>query len=238
MAYLPFDHLPGGFSPNDGTIDFYSRIKTLISPEMVVLDLGAGRAGWFEDDQIAFRRDMRLLKGHVASVIAVDVDDAVLENKSADETYVMSDDQIPLEDNSVDLIVSDYVLEHIDDAKAYASEIDRILKPGGWFCARTPHKYCYVSLAASLVQNAKHSKLLAKVQPHRKEIDVFPTRYKLNTLADIHRAFAGYSSKSFIFRSDPAYYFGRKWLYKLMAVTHRSAPAFFTGNLFVFVRKP
>ena len=34
------EKLPGKFSPNDGTIDFYLRIRTLINKNKVVLDLG------------------------------------------------------------------------------------------------------------------------------------------------------------------------------------------------------
>ena len=39
--------LPGKFSTNDGSIDFYLRIRNLIDKKKVVLDLGAGRGDWY-----------------------------------------------------------------------------------------------------------------------------------------------------------------------------------------------
>jgi hypothetical protein len=39
-----WDNLFSGFSPTDGTVDFYTRIGCFIQPEFEVLDLGAGRA--------------------------------------------------------------------------------------------------------------------------------------------------------------------------------------------------
>ncbi len=113
MPYDPYAALPGGYSTNDGTIDFYGRVNGLINPSMVVLDIGAGRAAWFEDDPSEYRKSVRLLKCKVAKVIAIDVDEAVLEIKASDENIVMVGGKIPLPDQSVDLIVSDYVLEHV-----------------------------------------------------------------------------------------------------------------------------
>ena len=31
MAYNPFNNLPGKFSTNDGTIDFYLRVRTFLN---------------------------------------------------------------------------------------------------------------------------------------------------------------------------------------------------------------
>jgi hypothetical protein len=106
MKYNPFNELPGGYSTIDGTIDFYSRVRGLINSETVVLDLGAGRASWYEDDGIKYRHNIRLLKGSVAKVIAIDVDNDVLKNNSADECLIMNNDIIPVEDNSIDVIFS------------------------------------------------------------------------------------------------------------------------------------
>ncbi|MEL6870926.1 MAG: methyltransferase domain-containing protein [Pseudomonadota bacterium] len=238
MVFDPASNMIGGFTDNDGTIDFYLRINSLLNPTSTVLDLGAGRAAWFEDDLCETRRQLRLLKGKVGHVIAADVDKAVISNQASDEQLVIEPERLGLPPGSVDLVVADYVLEHVDDADIFARQIDECLKSGGWLCARTPHKYSYVSIAATMVRNASHSKVLRSVQPERKEVDVFPTKYKMNTLRDIRRAFAGWEDKSFVARTDPAYYFGRKFVYHLQSMLHRITPRFFSGNLFIFVRKP
>ena len=238
MSYDPFERFPGGISPNDGTLAFYSRINRLLRPDMTVVDLGAGRGAWFEDDRVSERKAVRSLRGKVARVIAADVDPVVHENRSVDESLLIRDGRIPMEDGSVDLVVCDYVLEHISDFAFFASEVDRVLKPRGWVCARTPHKYNLVSIAARLVPNWRHASLLTKVQPTRKQADVFPTAYKANTLRAVRGAFPGYEDSSFIFRGDTAYFFGRKWIYRAASWLSRVLPATLNGNIFVFLRKP
>jgi hypothetical protein len=52
----------GGYTRCDGTIEFYSRIRSLIEPTSVVLDLGAGRGKWVED-LVSYRRQLRQLQG-------------------------------------------------------------------------------------------------------------------------------------------------------------------------------
>ena len=238
MNFDPNSNMVGGFSDNDGTIDFYLRINSLLSREHTVLDFGAGRAAWFEDDKCETRRNIRLLKGKVKKVIASDVDKAVLENRASDEQIYMESGELEIECNSIDLVVADYVLEHIADPPKFLSQVDNCLKSGGWFCARTPHKYSYVSIAASMVKNSSHAKLLRNMQPDRKEVDVFPTTYKMNTMNDIKRAFIGWNDMTFIFRADPAYFFASKTIFRLQSAMHRIMPKEFCGNLFVFVQKP
>ena len=238
MRFNPEDKFVGQFTESDGTIDFYLRISSLTSSESVVLDLGAGRAAWFEDDNCKVRKEIRHLKGKVNTVVAADLDEAVLQNRASDKQVVIKGGVLDLEPESVDVIIADYVLEHVDDPKEFYSQINSCLKSGGWFCARTPHKYSYISIAASLVKNSLHSNFLKLIQPDRKEVDIFPTRYKLNKLIDIKKTFKDWENKTFIFRGNPAYYFGNKYIYLLQSVMHRILPAFASGNIFVFVRKP
>ena len=48
-------------------------------------------------------------------------------------------ESIPLEDESVDLVLCNQVLEHVTDPVASVSEIWRILKPGGIILGSVPH---------------------------------------------------------------------------------------------------
>jgi len=89
-------------------------------------------------------------------------------------------DKIPPPNKSVDLVIADLVLEHVNEPEAFSAEIDRVQKVGGWFCARTPHKLNYVFLVAWFVSNSSHVEVLRKAQTERKAADVYPTAYKLN----------------------------------------------------------
>lgn len=238
MLDMGLKHFGTEFRPNDGTMYFYGMVNAAVEPDMVYLDLGAGRAAWYEESPVHYRRKQRLMRGKVREVIAADVDPVVLENRSSDRNVMIVDGKLPLEDHSVDMIVSDYVMEHIEDVAAFAAEIDRLLKPGGWFCARTPHKLHYVALAARLMPERLEGWLLSKLQPGRKSKDVFPKVYRLNTLAQIRAAFPTYADSSFIYRSEPSYTFGSRAIYLLMDALHRITPVVLSGNIFVFMRKP
>src|SRR5215217_7904944 len=115
----------GGFSRLDGTISFYARINALLGelgPAAVVLDYGAGR-GAFLEDPVPFRRDLRRLQGKCERVVGVDVDDVVLGNPALDEAHVVRfGERLPLDDASIDLVVTDHTLEHVTDPAWVASE--------------------------------------------------------------------------------------------------------------------
>jgi SAM-dependent methyltransferase len=230
----------GGYSARDGTIEFYGRVRALTRTDSVVLDFGAGRGAWFDDEDCEYRRRMRLLRGSVARVIGCDVDPSVLSNRSLDEArQLVPGSRLPFDDGTIDMIVADYVLEHVDDPAALAHELARILKPGGWICARTPTRNNYVSVLARAVANAKHSRVLELAQPNRKAEDVFPTRYLLNTRRAIFRYFGplGFDDYSYLYTFEPQYHFNKPIVYRLLQLAHWLLPASLHGNLFVFLRK-
>jgi hypothetical protein len=75
-----------GYTSVDGTVEFYSRINSLINDSMTVLDFGAGRAAWYEDDSCIYRKKIRTIKGKVLKIKGCDVDDAIFANKSINES--------------------------------------------------------------------------------------------------------------------------------------------------------
>lgn len=229
----------GGFSRVDGTVAFYVRINALVSSSSVVVDFGAGR-GRFMEDPVAYRRNVRLLQGRVQRVIGLDVDDAVLQNPTVDESHVISDGgRLPVPDASVDLVISDFTFEHVADPAWLASELYRILKPGGWICARTPNKYGYISLFARLVPNGLHDAVLRIVQPEKKSIDTFPTLYRLNTRRDLRRHFPERRFQHVVFEHDaePAYVANSRFGWRVGLFLTRILPRRVYTMLFVFLQK-
>jgi SAM-dependent methyltransferase len=130
------------------------------------------------------------LRGPGRQVIGIDVDPVGVENPVIDEFRLIGDDGVwPLDDASVDLAVSDFVLEHVTDPPAFVSELTRTLRPGGVFIARTVSRASILSMAARAVPNAKHSRWLNVLQPGREEHDVFRTAYQMNTRKDLAALF-------------------------------------------------
>ena len=231
----------GGFSDLDGTVAFYSRIQALLDAGMTVLDVGCGRGAGLMEDPVAYRRKLRDLRGGDRKVIGLDVDPDAAQNPGLDEFHRIDGVSAwPIADASIDLIVSDFMLEHIDNPEAFFADVARVLKPGGIFCARTPNRIGYVGLVASLIPNRRHTQVLKVAQEDRKEIDVFPTYYRANTVWAVRRMLrqAGLEGITYGYEAEPSYLQFSALAYALGKYLHLFTPSALRTCLFVFARKP
>lgn len=229
-----------GFSRVDGNLEFYTFIRSLIEPSMRVLDYGAGRGEHFEDPESPYRGKLTRLQGEVQEIVGVDIDDAVLKNPGMDRAIVIQlGEDLPFPDNYFDLIYSDWVLEHVDTPEKFAAEVYRVLKPGGWFCARTPNKWGIIGLGARLIPNSLHVRLLKVLQPERQSIDVFPTTYKMNTLGQIRRLFLkdSWNHFSYFSNNEPPYVQRSIILIRLIQLYWRLTPTSLHSVLNMFIQK-
>lgn len=229
----------GGFSRVDGTVEFYQRIHSLLRPDMKVVDFGAGR-GAFLDDPVLYRRRLRQLKDHVDEVIGVDVDASVLENPCLTQAEVITPgERLPFESGSIDLMISDFVFEHVTDPGWAAHEIERVLRPGGWLCVRTPNRWGYIGLGARSVPNRLHAPLLRVFQPGKKERDTFPTSYRLNSPRDLKRHFPEHTFEHIVYtmNNEPAYFSNWNAMWALVRLAFRVTPEPLGATLYVFLRK-
>lgn len=197
---------PGMFDPNDGTVDFYLRVRSVAPERPDVIDFGAGRGQWL-DDPSDVRRGLRDIRDIAARIVGVDVDDAVLANPYVSEAVLIDGrGPVPLPDQSADLIIADFVLEHLDDPDWMRRESARLVRPGGWLCGRTPSRSGYIALASRIVPNSGHRTFISWLQPFRRSEDVFPTRYLINSMEQINGIFeAEFENHSFYFWANLDY---------------------------------
>jgi arsenite methyltransferase len=121
----------------DATVESFAGVAnhwTLgrVEPESVVLDLGCG-AG--TDLLIAAQ-----MTGPSGRVVGVDMTPAMLERARASaremgfenvQLHESLIESLPLEDASVDIVISNGVIDLVPDKDAVFDEIDRVLRPGG-----------------------------------------------------------------------------------------------------------
>jgi arsenite methyltransferase len=134
LAYIPADVL----NNNQGCGSPISTIRDEMKPGQVVVDLGSG-AGL--DIFIASR-----LVGAHGTAIGIDMTPEMIEIADRNRAAVAENlgyaapntrfieasiEKIPLEDESVDWVVSNCVLNLSDDKNSTLDEIYRVLKPGG-----------------------------------------------------------------------------------------------------------
>lgn len=229
----------GGYARWNQFVVFYTRVRFLLTKETRVLDFGAGRGARSSDSTTAMVKFLDL-RSSCKHVLGIDVDEAVQQNPSLDEARVFQvGERLPVEDASVDLIISCSVFEHVDDAKFYASELNRVLAPGGWLCAFTPNKWGYVGVGARMIPNSFHTRLLKFFIPEKEDKDTFPTVYKMNTLGDVRRLFPSdqYQDCSYRFTGPPRYHGNRLWLARFWMGLNWLLPNYFAQSLHIFVQK-
>ena len=225
----------GGFTDIDGTLAFFNRVNSLLDLPFVVLDVGCGR-GEYDGDSIPIRRNLRILKGKVAKVIGIDVDKSAQNNPFLDEFYLIEGESWPIAKDSIDLIVCDSALEHIDNPDQFFLEVRRVLRNGGYLCIRTPNQWSYIALFARLIPNRYHSKVISVVQDGRKEEDVFPTVYKCNSIWKLKSAMEknGLECVVYGYEAEPYYLSFSKIAYFFGVLHQRFAPRFMKSAIFAF----
>jgi SAM-dependent methyltransferase len=238
LRYFPESQF-GGYSDIDQLVVFYTRVRSLLEPSFTVLDIGCGR-GKHAEERTA-RSNLKILNDHCQTVIGIDVNPAAEENPFVDQFHLIdANSRWPLPDASVDLAVSDYVLEHVEDPDLFFSECHRVIRPGGYLCMRTTNALSYFGAAARVIPNRLHSTIVqrAYVDP-RKEEDVFPIRYRCNTVYAIRRALDrhGFQHCVYGYQSDPAHFGFSRALYLFGVVHQRLAPRSIRTSIFVFARR-
>jgi len=194
-----------GFYSVDGTFPFLLRVHELLKPGGVLLDYGAGR-GFQAVESRGIKRHLLEFRSRGVRVLGVDVSPDVHENPLLDEAFQFTSDfRVPIHDAGVDVVMADWVCEHLPDPSQALREIARVLKPGGWFAFRTPNKWHYSMLASRMVPDRLHTRLLRKAQSSgREDRDVFPKHYRMNTAGTCRRLLrsAGFG-ETLLFSHEP-----------------------------------
>jgi len=174
------------FSNNWDDNIFSKEIISHLKDTSLVLDLGAG-AGIIES--LNFKEKVK--KG---KIYGVDLDNRVLENQYIHKGFVSDINNLPFEDNYFDIIFCNNVFEHIEFPDKVLPEIFRVLKKEGYFLFKTPNKFHYMPLIASITPLWFH-KTYNRVRGREME-DTFPTHYKLNSKKDIKKQLNKYGFKN------------------------------------------
>lgn len=214
----------------DGTRDFFQLLKEHAGGK--ILEIGAGPFNATSD----YLRTLGELHG-------IDVDPEALGNQALTTSALFTDD-FPFPDNTFDSCVSNYVCEHLDDPRRHLTEVFRVLKPSGTYVFRTPNRFHYTSIVASLTPHSFHLKTanrLRAIDGH----DPYPTRYRLNSRARIQHLTqeAGFKLEDLrLVEKEPSYGMSSRFLFLTFTAYERlinSAEIFapLRSSLFVVLRK-
>ncbi len=135
----------------------------------IIVDIGGGRRSPFAKH---INTDIE--------VIGVDISDEELKLNKDLSRFVVCDvtKHLPFEDNSVDLIMSRSVVEHLDGVDKFLEESYRVLKPGGKCIHLFPSKFAPFSIANMMLPNVLAKKILYKLHPHQVGLGGFKAYYQ------------------------------------------------------------
>ncbi len=152
---------------------------------------------------------------------------------------------IPLDAQSVDIIMARSVMEHIVDPAGVYAEFMRVLRPGGQLVFLTANLWDYASIIATLVPNRFHPWIVARTEG-RDEKDTFPIAYRTNTRQSIDKwaGRTGFEMVSFRYLGQyPSYFMFNGLLFLLgtgyaKLIAKFSALHWLQGWILATLRKP
>jgi SAM-dependent methyltransferase len=228
----------GKFTDVDGTINFFTRVNGLLEPHYIVLDVGCGKST-IQREGTPIRKSLRTIRGKVAKVIGIDVDKNAQGNPFIDEFRLIESQSWPIDDESIDLVVSDSVLEHVEIPNLFFSEAQRVLRSGGYLCLRTPNRWSYFGLLASVIPNKYHSKTLNLAGIRREDGDVFPTLYRCNSIRKIRKLMKehGFGCVVYGHEGEPSFLEFSITAFCLGVLYQKIAPSFLRTSIHAFGRR-
>lgn len=153
--------------------DLYSKTVAKYAnskPQQVIIDIGGGRLTSFAKLLIP---EMK----HTLTVIDSEANE-LKKNPDADQIIVANiNKDLPLQFNSADLIVSRYVLEHLENLPGFISKSQKVLKNGGYFIHLFSCKFALFTILNQLLPNKFSKTLLNYLVPGSKNIRGFKTNY-------------------------------------------------------------
>ncbi len=194
---------------------YEALIRARLRPDMRVLDLGCGRGGTLEQLGAAVTYPVGLDPDHLS----------LAEHRLPDLPRVVAPaNAIPLAGETVDIVLSSWVLEHLPDPARTFSEVARVLRPGGAFVFLAPGAW---SPAALLNRALKPLQTwLVPLLYGRAEDDAFPVVYRANSEAHLRAlaSDAGLTLRTFRPIEDPTYFAFHPLLFRLNALLARTLP--------------
>jgi SAM-dependent methyltransferase len=159
----------------DYEYDLIERARPSGPEQIRLIDVGCGQYGL-----LSTRRD-RLLSCREGS-LGIDLDTPSLcANDGVRHRVAGSCYHLPLTDNSVDIVVARWLVEHLEHPEQALREFARVLRKGGIVYIKTPNLYNYGTILSRLTPTAFHN-LLRNAAGQGENI---PTYYRANTKAEL-----------------------------------------------------
>jgi len=160
---------------------YYATLQGAIPDRCAWLDLGCGRqmlASWMRSEEQA-------VAGRAVMLAGIDLDwEGLRANPFVSARILGTLERLPFRAEVFDVATANMVVEHLRNPATMLEEVNRVLRPGGLFVFHTPNRNAaMIRVAALMPQFMKN--FLARLLEGRREEEVFPAFYRINTPAAI-----------------------------------------------------
>lgn len=215
---------------DDSMVLLTKLVSERLPPHASVLDVGCGH-GNFVIDELAGRFEKR---------VGFDLDRAsTTNNTSVEDVFIGDTESLPFPDQTFDVVLSLWTLEHVQQPEALFRDVRRVLKPGGFFAFVTPNRASLLILIRRLMNKRVADHLLDHFYG-RKDADVFDVYYRANNKDILHQLAgqAGLTLEYLKENEDPSYTSFNRLTYRLSSLFSRLPWSFSKPHLIVLLRAP
>lgn len=166
-----------------------------LGPGAVVVDAGAGRRCSFAEYRPAGVR-----------IVGVDaVADELRLNPEIDSWQIADVCRhLPFGDGEVAVVASKHAVEHLDDARGFAAEAHRVLRPGGWFINLFPARWSAAAVLNRALPPRLAEAVLHRLHPETESRRRWQVRYDRCTFSQFGRLLR--STGFTVERAEVSYY--------------------------------
>ncbi len=162
---------------DESMVHLSRKLKSFLSGKEVLLDIGCGNGNYLVDEN----------RKLISWAIGIDEDKNAVKNNICLDKIVIGDiKNMSLKENSFDIVMGLWVIEHLSEPKKSFKQIHKVLKKGGKFLFVTSNYNFFPLRLLRIISNPKMNYYLNSWLFGRSKRDIFKTYYKANTIAKLN----------------------------------------------------
>lgn len=177
---------------------YQALVDQLVTDDCRWIDVGGGKSVFPHNRKLSCE-----LAERCDRLVGVDPSDNLDQNDLVDERCKSTIEYYQSAE-LFDLATLRMVAEHIEHPELVVKSLARLIKRTGHVVIYTPNRWSLLAVMASLIPNKLHASVARLLSPDRKDEDVFPTCYRMNTRSRLKKLFeeGGFREVGFAYLDD------------------------------------
>ncbi len=200
------------YGPQKMVKNYLDLVKKHLNKDSVILDAGCGEGGVFSKSDLN-------KKGKRKTLIGIDL--CKEKNPYVDKKFIGSLDKLPFKDNTFDIIICEWVVEHLEYPELVFNEFSRVLKKEGHLILFTPNVWNPLVFFSKIIPSSLKDAILKKFVG-KEDNDLFPVFLRCNSVRSINKVaiISGFKNEFLKTYHNADYFAYSRFLQKLLIYTY------------------